>query len=152
MANSVTFPATTNSVGLPLLFTGQAQKEFSINQSFITLDALQSRGVEATLGAPPTSPNDGDCYLVEGGATGDWLGQDNHLAISIGGSWQFIAPQAGMEVFDRAAGQKLFYKSDWASAANIPAASGGSVIDFEARTALTQVIEVLQNAGIFPEN
>ncbi len=46
-------PAITPQLGLPLLFVGQAQKEFFVNQSLAVIDAVMARSVAGTLATPP---------------------------------------------------------------------------------------------------
>lgn len=150
MSEPIAFPAGTPNAGLPLLFAGQAQKEFFVNHSLAILDALAPRAVAATLGAPPALPQDGACYLVAPSASGDWSARADHLALAIGGSWHFVAPAEGMLMFDRDAGHWLCFRDGWHSAGAPAAPSGGSVIDTEARVALAQLVESLQTLGLIP--
>lgn len=46
------------------------------------------------LTAPPVSPTLGHCYIVAVGATGDWAGEDKHIAVSTARGWRFIVPAA----------------------------------------------------------
>jgi hypothetical protein len=150
MSELIAFPSGTPNAGLPLLFAGQAQKEFFVNQSLAILDALVPRALVATLAAPPAAPEEGACYLVAPSATGDWSAQDDQLALMIGGSWHFIAPAEGLLMFDRDAGRWLCFRNGWQSAGTPVAPSGGSVIDIEARNAIAQLIENLQLLGLIP--
>lgn len=148
MTTPMTFPATTPNAGLPLLFAGQAQKEFFVNQALTILDGLAPRTVVASLSAPPANPYEGACFLVATPGTGAWNLKDGHLAIRVGASWHFIAPTDGMMVFDRAAGCWLCFRSGWHSASPPPAPAGGAVIDVEARAALMRLVESLQTLGL----
>jgi hypothetical protein len=150
MSEPIAFPASTPNSGLPLLFAGQAQKEFFVNQSLAILDALMPRAAVATLAAPPAAPGDGECYLVAQSAADEWSGKADHLALAIGGSWHFVAPAEGMLVFDREAEQWLCFRGGWQSVGVPPAPSGGSVIDIEARNALAQLVASLQTFGLLP--
>jgi len=150
MSEPIAFPAGTPNAGLPLLFAGQAQKEFFVNQSLAILDALAPRTVVATLAEPPALPEDGACYLVAPSPSGNWSTRASHLALAIGGSWHFIIPAEGMLMFDRNAGNWLCFRDGWHSAGVPAAPSGGSVIDSEARAALTQLVESLQTLGLIP--
>lgn len=150
MSEPIAFPASTPNAGLPLLFAGQAQKEFFVNQSLAILDALAPRAVDATQAAPPAQPQDGACYLVAPSPSGDWSGRAGHLALAIGGNWHFIAPAEGMLMFDRDAARWLCFRDGWHSAGVPAAPGGGSVIDVEARAALAQLIESLQTLGLIP--
>lgn len=127
---------------------GQAQKEFFINQAFAILDAHSQGAVLASVNEPPPSFSDGDCYRVTAPADGAWLLHADHVAISIGGAWHFVAPAEGAQLFDRAAGQWLFFRSGWQAAGVPELPEGGTVIDVEARSALLQLIASLQAIGV----
>ena len=49
MAETVSFPSTTPTFEIPLLFTGQAQKEFSINQGFTFVVKSLAKGLNNTI-------------------------------------------------------------------------------------------------------
>ncbi|MEM7688580.1 MAG: DUF2793 domain-containing protein [Pseudomonadota bacterium] len=151
MANPITFSSTTPNAGLPLLFSGQSQKEFFINQSLETIDALLSKAVESSSSAPPSDPGDGACYLVAPDATAEWSGRADHIAVRIAGGWHFVAPTEGMELYDRATEQTLIFRSQWIRSAAPTNPAGGTVIDTEARTAIIGLIEALKSAGVLTE-
>lgn len=48
-----------------------------------------------SLTTPPTSPTDGDRYIVGVGATGAWQGHDNEIAWILNGVWYFDVPAEG---------------------------------------------------------
>lgn len=148
MTEPISFPATTAGIGLPLLFAGQAQKEFFVNQALTILDGLAGGAIIASLDEPPASASDGDCYRVMGSASGIWSSHADSIAISIGGSWHFVTPADGMLLFDRDAGQWLFFRSGWQMANATAIQAGGTVVDVEARAALAQLIEGLQAMGL----
>ncbi|HEX5499172.1 MAG TPA: DUF2793 domain-containing protein, partial [Thermomicrobiales bacterium] len=61
------------------------------------LDALTgARFLDRDLATPPSSPSDGDAYLVKAAATGDWAGQEGRIAFCLDGGWRFYAPFAGL--------------------------------------------------------
>lgn len=150
MAEPISFPSTTVNISLPLLFSGQAQKEFFLNQALAMLDAVIVWSVEDTMDAPPPNTQEGHCYLVSSNASGDWQGHDDEIAVRIGGAWQFISPVNGMDVFDRTLGQKLFFRTSWEAAAVPQEPTGGAVVDNEARAAIVEILNSLQNLGILP--
>ena len=151
MPDPISFPSTTRHTDLPLLFAGQSQKEFFLNQSLVTIDALLIRSVESVLNAPPENALEGDCYLVGATPTGDWTGQGENLAIGIGESWTFVEPIEGMELFDRAAGHKLIYRSQWFEPIAPSQLEGGAVVDVEARAFISALANTLKTAGILAE-
>ncbi|MCU0948929.1 MAG: DUF2793 domain-containing protein [Porphyrobacter sp.] len=142
------YPAITPGLGLPLLYVGQAQKEFFVNQSLSVLDALIGQSVAAGLAEPPAEPQAGDCYRVVAPAGGPWAGRENQLAIAIGGDWHFVVPPEGSLIFDRALGQFVLFDGDWQLASLPLTASGGTVVDAEARALLAQVIDALVKLGL----
>ena len=152
MADPTSFPSTTVNVALPLLFSGQAQKEFFLNQALATLDAIILWSVENTLSTPPINPQEGHCYLVSSNASGDWQGHDDQIAARVGGAWHFVGPVDGMEIFDRSLGQRLFFRTSWEAAAAHQEPAGGTVVDAEARAAIGEILNTLRNLGILPNS
>ncbi|MEM9501975.1 MAG: DUF2793 domain-containing protein [Pseudomonadota bacterium] len=152
MTQSISFPSVTPNFSLPLLFAGQAQKEFFVNQSFALIDAMLRQGIAASMSAPPTSPNDGEAYRITTPAEGEWTGHEDEIAIRIAGAWSFIPAADGMLLFDRAAGQFILFRSGWRSAFNPGNLQGGDVVDLEARTAILELIEALRTIGILSES
>lgn len=131
--------------------TGHAQKEFTINQSFAVLDVLLSGSVEATRADPPTDAEDEQCFLIAPNATGDWAGHAGQIAARVAGGWHFIEASEGMEIYDRAAGQKRIFKSEWQGPPTPSQAVGGEVVDVEARALIDQLIGSLCSAGVFAD-
>lgn len=148
MSEPISFPGSTPNVGLPLLVPGQAQKEFFVNQALCLLDALQPRAVKASQAVPPASPSEGECYRVTAPAIGAWLGREDCVAIWIAGDWQFIAPLAGMNVFDRSASHVIVYRSEWKRGEAPLLATGGNVVDAEARAAIGALVDGLKSIGL----
>lgn len=150
MPETVPFPAVTQRFGLPLLFAGQSQKEFFVNQSLVLIDALLQPSVVESLDAPPAEVIEGAVYRVIGPATGLWSGREKQLAFRVAGQWQFIHPSTGMRIYDQAEDQWLLYRSDdeWFSAELPGEVQGGSVIDSEARELIAEMIEALHALGL----
>ena len=151
MAEPITFSSSTARINLPLLFSGQAQKEFFVNQALAIIDTLNGNTVSAVLAAPPLDPVEGSCYLVGASPTDDWIDRSDQLACRIGDSWHYIDPVEGMEIFDQASGQKVVYSSEWSRAVEPTEPSGGSVVDVEARSAIVELIAALSVAGVLPK-
>lgn len=148
MSDPIAFPAATPALGLPLLIAAQAQKEFFVNDAFSMLDALHARSVTDSQPAPPLAATEGACYRVTAPALGAWSGHEDSLAVLIGGAWRFVTPFEGLMVFDRAADCMVIYRSQWQSAALVPQPAGGTVVDAEARAAVTALITALQVMGV----
>lgn len=147
MSDPIAFPSITPALGLPLLVAGQAQKEFFVNHALCLLDALHARAVVASQTTPPASPDEGDCYRVTAPAGAAWVGREDSLAILVGGDWHFVAPRAGLLVFDQTVGHVLVFRSGWQRPAAPQEPSGGSVVDTEARAAIAMLIQTLVATG-----
>lgn len=148
MSDPIVFASSTPALGLPLLIAGQAQKEFFVNEALCVLDALGPRAITASQPAPPAIPAAGACYRVTTPATGAWAGKEHQLAVFIGGTWRFLAPAPGWLLFDRAAGRLVIYRTQWEPAEVVAVPGGGTVIDIEARAALTALITALRTMGV----
>jgi hypothetical protein len=142
------FPASTAKLGLPLLFTGQAQKEFFVNQAFALIDAMMHQSVAASLNAPPSNPDEGSMYRITAPASVAWSGKEDSLAIRIAGAWNFVDPHEGMRIFDQNAGQFLVFKGQWETGIMPAQPNGGAVIDVESRAALSALMQELARLGI----
>jgi len=131
--------------------SGQAQKEVYVNEAFSLLDGVTHCAVEAESNSPAASPADGQAWLIGSSPTGDWSGKAGHLALRQAGQWLYVAPRDGMRVLNRATGQDVRrVAGTWRAVAAPAAASGGTVVDVEARSALATLIARLRDAGIFP--
>ena len=151
MADPIAFTSASPRFGLPLLFSGQSQKEFYVNQAHLLADALLHPVVSGIANAPPATPTEGQSWIVSTAPTGAWIGHANAVATYAGGAWTFVAPQNGMRVFDSAAKQDIRYRNGWIRALATPAPTGGTTVDTNARTAIVQLIAALVQAGVLPE-
>lgn len=150
MSDPIIFENATSRFALPLLYSGQAEKEAFVNEAFARADALLHYTASGQTGTPPTDPGEGEAWLVAPGATGAWAGQDQTLALQQGGGWTFIAPREGMRVFDTQAGQERFFAGTWKKATLPVEPLGGSTVDGEARAAIADLVSSLQSLGILP--
>lgn len=92
----------TQTVNLLLSYlqAAQAQKHVTVNAALATIDSLLHAKVkDKDVSAPPISPNDGDSYIVPSGATGDWIGEDENIAVQLNGAWYFHSPNPGWLVY-----------------------------------------------------
>jgi len=60
---------------------------------------INSGIIDRDLSTPPGSPSEGDTYIVAATGTGDWVGQDNNIAVYVGAAWYFITPKIGTLVY-----------------------------------------------------
>ena len=159
----------TPRYGLPFIVPGQAQKELYHNEALARMDALLHSAVEGPpLAEAPAQPQVGQCWIVAAGAGGAWSENDHRLAAWTGGGWRFIAPGAGMRVWNKAAGFWVHWNGASWSNGELPAGalhvagqqvvagrqppilspSGGTIIDAEARAAVAQIIATLMSHGL----
>jgi hypothetical protein len=150
MPDPIAFDATTTRYRLPLLFSGQAHKEFFVNEALARIDAVLDAKVLGEASDPPEDSEDGDAWLVGPGATGGWEGQEGALAILQPGQWLFVEPVAGMRVFDVSTGQFAHFFEGWQKPTAIAEPTGGFAVDSEARAVIGLLISALRAAGIFP--
>lgn len=154
---------------LPLLQSGQAQKEVTHNSALATLDALLHLAVESrALAAPPAAPLDPGSWIVAAAATGSWSGRTGQIAVFDAGGWTFVAPRDGCLAYVR--DEAIFairiagawHGDTWPVHAltvdgrtmlgTPPAALappvGGAVIDVEARAALAALTAAVRAMGL----
>lgn len=110
----------TPRFGLPFIAQGQAQKEVTHNDALIQLDALVDLFLlDRDLSAPPSSPANGDTYLVAASPTGAWAGQAGKIAYALDGGWRFYGPIKGLVAYVADEQVLLVYTGslwvDWAS-------------------------------------
>lgn len=97
------------NLNLPYLSAAQSQKHVTLNEALRMLDALVQCAVESVLTSPPAAPADGDAYLVDASATGDWAEKDTQIAAWQDGAWAFFTPAAGWIAWNRADEELLVF-------------------------------------------
>lgn len=81
---------------MPYLAAAQNQKHITLNSSLSRLDILVQLSVASKMQTvKPVSPLEGDHYIIASGATGDWSGLDDKLALYQDGAWVEIQPKNG---------------------------------------------------------
>jgi hypothetical protein len=91
-------PDVSAVLSLPYLLPSQAQKHVTHNEALARLDvAVQLAVIARDETAPPPSAVDGDRYLLPAGATGDWAGHGDKIAVRDQGVWVFHVPVAGWQ-------------------------------------------------------
>jgi hypothetical protein len=147
MSDPLIFDSATPRFVLPLLFAGQAQKEFTVNEALALTDALLHCAIEDEADDPPASPADGTAWLVGPSPSGAWAGQAGKLACRQLGNWLFVAPRDGFRALNRATGQEIRFVGAWIAPTAPAAPSGGTTVDAQARAALWDLIDRLVEAG-----
>lgn len=144
-----TFTSATPRHSLPILFSGQAQKEFIVNEALARLDLLAHPYVIEERPDPPANPAAGDCYLIASNATGGWAGNDAALAGWDGSQWTIVPPSQGMLIREASQALWLVYSGGWQSIAAPVLPEGGSMVDTEARATIANILTALRDFGIF---
>lgn len=126
----------TPNLNLPYMLAAQAQKHVTHNEALRMLDAVVQLSVlDRNLAAPPTSPANGDRYIVAASPTGAWSGQAEKIAAFQDGAWAFYAPKEGWVAW--IADENAVAAFDGASWMLISGGGGGGVTDHGALTGLS---------------
>ncbi|MBA2932992.1 DUF2793 domain-containing protein [Sphingomonas sp. CGMCC 1.13654] len=159
----------TARFALPLIATGQAQKELFHNEALARIDALLLPVVESVLlDTPPAAPSPGQCWVIGDAPSGGWAGQGLSLAAWTEDGWRFVAPRAGMRVwslsdslgatFDGAAWTLGALHARNLIVGGVPVVgaqqsaivdpSGGTAPDPQARAAISAILAALRAHGL----
>ena len=150
MVDPVSFTSQTPRFGLPMLFSGQAQKEFYLNEAHALIDGLLHPIVEGISSTASQAPQPGECWIVSDTPDAEWAGHEGDIACFQSGMWLFANAVEGMRAFDRSTGNALYYRNGWSAAEPVTIPQDGTTVDAEARTAIQQLVEALVTAGILP--
>ncbi|MEM9356593.1 MAG: DUF2793 domain-containing protein [Pseudomonadota bacterium] len=86
----------TPKLDLPYLIPAQAQKHVTHNEALRKLDAIvQLSFIDRDLTTPPSTPSDGDRYIVAVGGEAEWADQASSIAAYQDGAWAFYSPNEG---------------------------------------------------------
>jgi len=138
----------TTHLGLPLIAAWQAQKHVTHNEALAVLDALvQLACLDKDLTAPPTSPAEGDRYLVVASMpTGAWVGRSGQVVRFTDGVWVGLVPSTGWLAY--LADEKLVYAFDGRAWAPITSGSGDR-IGINTSADATNRLAVKSDAALF---
>ncbi len=150
MTQPIHFTSQTPRFALPLLFAGQAQKEFFYNEAQSLIDAMLHLAVEGVSQIPPSNPENGRCWIIDLSPQGDWIGKENSIALRMPDGWKFLPACSGMSAFDKSSGQRFFFDEAWQTASEPATLQGGNTVDSEARIAIAALVEALRHLGAFP--
>ncbi len=118
----------TTILSLPLIQGNQAQKHITHNEALRRLDALvQPVVADIDRPTPPAAPENGARHIVAAGATGDWAGHENAIAVREDNAWAFIAPARGWRFHVEALSRDVVFDGTaWTAAQDETGGSGGS--------------------------
>ena len=90
----------TPRLGMRYIQAGQSKAEVTHNEAMNVLDMIVGRrALDRNLTAPPSTPSNGDTYLVaSSSASGAWLGRENDITAYYNG-WIFATPIEGLPFF-----------------------------------------------------
>ncbi len=93
--------STDPNLGLTYGWTlGESGWHTGMDANLKRLGAIVGLSVASrTVTTPPASPADGDRYIVPSGATGDWAGRADQIAVRINGVWEYHVPRVGWVCF-----------------------------------------------------
>lgn len=160
---------TTLRYALPLLASGQAQKEITHNEALLRLDSLIGPTIEShVVSTPPSNPQSGQMWLVATAATGEWADKSGSLAVWTDGGWRYTLPQSGLLLWsnaDQAFGWYdgvIWHWGDWPVAqvhingqqvlgpqrAAISDPTGGATVDTQARATIQLILQAMRGHGL----
>lgn len=160
---------SSQRLSLPLLFSGQSQKEFVHNEALQALDVLVAAAVlQPPADIPPSNPSTGDCHLVGASPVGVWTPYAKHIAAFTAAGWRFVPPIEGLTALVRSTGTMAQYRNGaWeigalhgssvlvdgdqvvgARTGAIENPTGGGVVDAEARNAVAAILTALRQHGL----
>lgn len=144
---------TTPHLAVALVEQAQAQKEVTVNQAFARIDALLNTGAQSrSIATPPSSPVDGDVYIVAASPTGDWAGQADKIAYYYG-IWRFITPLEGATLWVN--DEDLLYSyngTSWVLANNPSEFQNLTMLGINATADSTNKLSVASGAVLFNHN
>ncbi|WP_137702695.1 DUF2793 domain-containing protein [Marimonas lutisalis] len=144
---------TSPAFGLPYIMPSQAQKHVTRNEALRLLDAVVQLSVETPPATtPPAIAETGQRYVIASGATGEWAGHDNEIAVRDGDAWFFVAPKSGWRADVVVTGDQLrFDGSAWSSTApllqHLPELGVNTTADSMNRLAVASPATLLTNEG-----
>ncbi len=141
----------TPRLGLPQLVTAQAQKELTHNEALARIDALLHASIEGVITAPPSlaASDAGKSWLIGIDPTGVFVGKAHWLAYWTGGSWRFVEPRDGMQVWHVTDRESYRFRDGvWRAPVTVAAPSGGANVDTECRATVTAILTLLDEAGL----
>lgn len=135
---------TTPIYDLPELDQNQASPNAYLlhNLALRYLEAVNTTAI-GVINNPPSSPNDGDLYIVDSAPTGIFAGKANNLAMFFGG-WYFVSPSSRMAPLyvESSSSFKIYNGSTW-----VDTSVGSSGVAVEENGVIKGSVESLNFVG-----
>lgn len=110
---------------LPLIHSGQAQKEITHNEALLLLDVLINPvAVDVWVSSPPKQAKEGELYVIAEKAENKFEKHQNEIALKLKNSWRFLKPRKWIQVTHDKDGS--IYRFDGKSWVKSPMLSSGS--------------------------
>ena len=133
--------SNTTLLDLPYILPSQSQKHVTHNEALRALDAIvQLSVINKTHSTAPSSPQEGNRYIVGPSASGEWSGHETHIAAYQDGTWMFYIPQIGwLSWVDDEASIFAFDGSEWIACSGQPEVETTQLLAVSANNAETRV-------------
>lgn len=104
----------TPILGLPLIHSGQAQKEITHNEALLLLDVLINPVVQAIDARyPPEDAELGQLFIIAANPAEEFANHQHELALKLEHGWRFIAPRKWLEITVDADGSKYCWNGEY---------------------------------------
>lgn len=105
---------STPLFSLPEIVENQSGKYITHNEALALIEGLLTRVLSRTNSGAPTSPNEGDTYIVDD-ISGDWsLATLGNIAHYYSGAWHFLTPIEGFSIWCVDENTRIYYDgSGW---------------------------------------
>lgn len=159
----------TTRWSLPLLASGQAQKEITHNEAIVAIDRMLHLAVASrSVSVPPSHSETGDIYIIGAAPSGAWEASAGQLACFEGAGWAIWPPRPGCLAWVADEQQFAVYAAaGWIAGgwptqglliggrvvmAAMPTAianpEGGGSIDAQCRLALAELLVALRSQNV----
>ena len=92
---------------------GESGWNTGMDDNLVKLGFESRKRINGILSSPPSSPSNGDAYIVGTAPTGLFSGKFANIAIYDRGSWVFITPKSQEVVFNTSDGCDYIYNNGW---------------------------------------
>ena len=104
--------SSTKRLGLEFMEVNQSQKEITVNEALNKLDFYVGLTVNNVLQTVPSSPEEGDAYLIGEEPSGIWADRTGQIAHYLNGVFEYYLPFEGMRIFISGSGKDYRYRTN----------------------------------------